>query len=353
MKRLFHASQFRKYGWLTVFAVFILILLGGTVRSTGSGMGCPDWPKCFGQYIPPTNVAQLPADYSERFTENRVQKAERFASLLRKLGLNRQASSIENDPNLTEPEVFNATKTWIEYINRLWGALTGIFAILALITGIQYFKSNPPIALWSSVSVILIFFNAWMGSIVVSTNLLGWVVTLHYLLAYVAVFVMMLAAYKARPLFSITFHRPMMNWLWVMLVLTVLQIISGTGLRENTDHLIHQGMLFIENELNISGLGNSFQVHRFLGVMLMLINLRLILQVRKERAANNLLRFLWISIVLILLQIITGSLNLNFSFPVLAQIQHIFGAGILFGVQAYLVIHHAHFSFNTSGSKAS
>lgn len=346
MKRLFHASQFRKYSWLTVFAVFILILLGGTVRSTGSGMGCPDWPKCFGQYIPPTHESQLPEDYSERFTENRIKKAERFASLLYNLGLHKQANSVVNDPNLTEPEVFNATKTWIEYVNRLWGALTGIFALLALITGLQYVKSHRPIALWSGLSVFLIFFNAWMGSIVVSTNLLGWVVTLHYLLAYVAVFLMMLAAYKAQPLFRITFHRPMIHWLWVMLALTVLQIVSGTGLRENTDKLIQQGLLFIQNELNISGLGTSFQVHRFAGIMLMLVNLRLILRVRKEGASTSLLRFLWISVILILLQIITGSLNLNFAFPVLAQIQHIFGAGILFGVQAYLLIHHAHTSFN-------
>ncbi len=111
----------RRFGILTISSVFLLLLAGGVVRSTGSGMGCPDWPKCYNGWFPPTCVCELPSNYQQLYLEKRLKKAEKFSELLMNLGFKKQAILILNDPKLQIPEVFNTTKAWIEYINRLIG----------------------------------------------------------------------------------------------------------------------------------------------------------------------------------------------------------------------------------------
>ena len=103
--------------FISIIATLVVILAGGVVRSTGSGMGCPDWPKCFDQYIPPTNASQLPADYETKYLAGRQQKNEKFASLLERIGKKTLADSIRNDQSILVHEDFNAAKTWTEYVN--------------------------------------------------------------------------------------------------------------------------------------------------------------------------------------------------------------------------------------------
>ena len=89
--------RFRGLATLTLAAVYFLILVGASVRASGAGMGCPDWPTCFGQWVPPTAESQLPANYQEVYAE---------------LGY--------GDTR------FNVVKTWTEYLNRLIGVTIGV-----------------------------------------------------------------------------------------------------------------------------------------------------------------------------------------------------------------------------------
>ena len=123
-------SRFIRLNFITIVVTLLVILAGGIVRSTGSGMGCPDWPKCFDQYIPPTHVSQLPADYKEKYVASRLKKNERFAKYLESLGKTKLADSIRHDQSITLPEEFNPAKTWTEYVNRLTGAILGLFLLI-------------------------------------------------------------------------------------------------------------------------------------------------------------------------------------------------------------------------------
>lgn len=172
-------KNFVQFSWVTILAVYLLILVGGIVRSTGSGMGCPDWPKCFGKIVPPTDIRELPENYKEIYAQKRKEKNLRLVGFLKSIGMKDAAQRVQNDETIYIEEDFNVQKTWIEYLNRLLGVLIGLLIFVTFITSLSYLKTKPIVSILSFVALLLVGFQGWIGSIVVSTNLLEGMITLH------------------------------------------------------------------------------------------------------------------------------------------------------------------------------
>lgn len=335
----FKSKRFRNIGVLTVLAVYFLILVGGIVRSTGSGMGCPDWPKCFGSWVPPTDVSQLPEDYLEVYKQKRIEKNEKLAAYLDRLGFEEVSNAIFSHPNQYIETEFNVTKTWIEYINRLVGALIGIFIFLTVLYAIPYLRTDKTIFFLSLASFVLVGFQGWLGSIVVSTNLLPVTITVHMALALVIVAMLQYAVARAfkEDMAENIAHAPKLNaLLWVLAIITFGQILVGTQVREEVDMVAFM-MNGVGRETWIDQLGNYFYFHRSFSILVLALHVYIAYSLYKFRSRQiTLLTHLMLALVVV--EIVIGIIMAYFAIPPVLQPLHLTFGSLLFGVQFQLII---------------
>jgi cytochrome c oxidase assembly protein subunit 15 len=328
---------FYKLSLSTLVAVYLLIMVGGVVRSTGSGMGCPDWPKCFGQWTPPTSVDQLPENYKEEYAAHRQKKNEKFAKYLTALGFQETANKILTDPSVREESDFNPVKTWIEYVNRLVGVVIGFLIFAVFIYSWRYRRVKFSITLIAFLCFILVGFQGWIGSIVVSTNLTPWVVTVHMFLAMVIVAMLVWLVHKSN------IHQELVQQLKSPSILTnfllaacmvvlLVQILLGTQVREAIDRVATE---IYTREGWISAVGLDFIIHRSFSWAVLILHVILTVKLWKMQRVN---RFVLSLIMLILGTIFTGLGMAWFAVPPFLQPVHLTLATVTFGVQFLLLL---------------
>jgi cytochrome c oxidase assembly protein subunit 15 len=336
-------NRFIKFNFATIIVTLLVILAGGIVRSTGSGMGCPDWPKCFGEYVPPTSKADLPADYKEKYVAQRLAKNERFAKILDKFGKKDLADSIRHDQSISQPEEFNVAKTWTEYANRLVGAITGIFLIILVAYSFTYKKTAKRILFLSILNLIVVGFQGWLGSIVVSTNLLQWIVTVHMLLALVILAILIYTYNYAKQLHkqpSVIMYKIawLKGFLAFTIIITLLQVILGTEVREHIDS-IAKSLQFNGRNTWVAKAGEVFSYHRDLAILVAVCNFVVYKMVIDRFSGKGWpLQTANFMLIVLVLQVATGFLLSYLSLPPYAQATHILFATILFSLQYYLYL---------------
>ena len=288
-------QKYIRYTWFVFLMVLLVIAAGGVVRMTQSGMGCPDWPKCFGRWVPPTSAEQLPPDFDKYLRTQDIDHS------------------------------FNVYHTWIEYINRLLGALLGVFIFIHFIWSFRKFrKSNRKIVLFSFFLLIAVGFQGWLGKKVVDHNLEVVKVTIHMLMALVIAAIPLLIIYKLKANEKIT-DKFLKVLSVAVLILLLVQIVLGTQVREQIDE-ISKTLLYKQRELWVERLDDLFIIHRSFSWIIAAGCLLLFFKARHYQGLRaNTTIILFVVAFTILLGIIMNWYNI----PAIAQPLHLLLASIL------------------------
>jgi heme A synthase len=140
-------ALFRRLAVVTALFAYLQIVLGGVVRVSGSGLGCPDWPLCNGRPYPPANVHAI-----------------------------------------------------VEYSHRAVGSVTGVLIIATVAMSWLVFRKRRPLVAWlASASLIGVVGEGVLGGVVVAHELAPWLVLVHLGLAMIIIGFLVAAAIMAMP----------------------------------------------------------------------------------------------------------------------------------------------------------
>ena len=320
--------RYRRVALVTLVAVYFLFLVGASVRASGAGMGCPDWPTCFGQWIPPMSEAELPSNYQEIYAELGYAETR-----------------------------FNVVKTWTEYFNRLVGATIGLLIFATALVSWPLRKYDRSIVISSVAAFFMVGFQGWLGAKVVSSNLQPGMITIHMLMALAIVGVLIFAMAQARrgimaaqPVTSI--HPHFEKWLYAVLFFTICQVAMGTQVREMTDFISKAQGEALRSDW-IQAMPWFFYVHRSFSAIVLFSNVWLgWLLFRSLGFEHSLTKLALAMVVVVSVAILSGATLGHLGMPAFIQPTHLLASALLFGLQFLIWISYRHSRAAGSGSMA-
>jgi heme o synthase len=280
-------TRFRRLAVLTTAATFVLIAVGGLVRATDSGLGCPDWPRCFGRLVPPTEL-----------------------------------------------------HAWIEHSHRLVAA---VVVVLVTLLAVAAWRSGQARGVrWAAAAAVLVVLaQALIGAVVVWWKLEAESVTLHLGTALALVALLELIAFRAR--WPSGGRPPARGRGFVRLAavgagLTYLQMLVGSTV---TGH--HAGLAYPLNVL-LPDLGPDVArvqlAHRALAVLVgTLLVVTWLVARRTQRAHPTVTRLAGYAAGLVLVQVALGVANVANRLSALTVVPHLVVGSLLWGTMFALLLH--------------
>lgn len=315
--------------------MYLIFLAGSIVRMTGSGMGCPDWPKCFGYLIPPTSEDQITWKENTDFEEGMIiiKNKELFvAKQDLKTGESFDSGNWEAYKKHDYAK-FNKYHTWTEYINRLVSVVAGFVFLFLIVGAYRFRKENKTIPILAFTAFFLMLFEAWLGKTVVDTNLTPEIITIHMVIGLIIIALLLKLQFIISPKNETFKYNAIFNkLLLVSVIFSLIQIAMGTQVRQFIDEQVKQ--FGFENK-NYSLLNPSFKFyfHRSFTIAIVLVNFGLFYLNQIKDLGYKLVN--WI-VFLIFLEALTGILMYYAEFPIGTQAIHLLSGAILFGLQFYL-----------------
>ena len=321
------SKAFTRFVWVVLVTIFLVIVAGSVVRTTQSGMGCPDWPTCFGSAIPPTDTAQV------LFQPNHTYKKGQFIIYNDSLKYANEkfvSSSNYAPANWKQYEKHNHAKfsvvnTWIEYINRLLGALLGILILVQVIWGIIYYKQLNNIV-WLSIGLVLLTgFQAWLGKTVVDSNLALLKITIHMFGALAMVFLSQYILFLIKGKQRIIAPKGIINATYILAILVVVQLLIGTQIRGQIDNIVEHSP-----NINRSGwvalLNSTFYLHKTFAALIAGAALYITLLANTDKGISVLTKRI---LTIVILEALVGIILVYGDFPKAAQPLHLLLSSVL------------------------
>jgi len=326
------------FSWVTwaLLSVYLVILAGAVVRMTGSGMGCPDWPKCFGYLIPPTERSQLDWQPGKIYEKGNVIILNSNLQVAIQSFESGEVINLQNWKAYTKHDytTFNATQTWVEFINRLLGAISGLIVLGLFIRSLWWIRKQPLLSLFSFFAVVGMGVQAWLGKTVVDSNLLPSKISLHMIMALLIVSVLLFVRAKSH---GKQIQQPSKKLLILIagsFALTLIQFGLGVDVRQFIDYQIKQ-VGYNSPELWLDRPEISFYLHRSLSIVVVVLSIWIYKLVKKEGLAKIFIQFI---IGCILAEIALGILMYYVDFPLGTQPLHLLIASLLFSTHLYWLL---------------
>ena len=328
-------NKFPQIVTISIVSLYLIFLAGAVVRMTGSGMGCPDWPKCFGYYIPPTEEEQITWKPNTEFKKGMIIIKDETLFVAENDLKTATEFNAKNWAEYTKHDyaVFNTFHTWTEYINRLVSVLAGFVFLFLIYASTKFWKENKTIPLLSFGAFFLMLFEAWLGKTVVDSNLTPTIITIHMVVGLIIIGLLLRLKFIISEKNSVYKYDKLFNRLLIISVLfSLIQIAMGTQVRQFIDEQVK--LYGFENK-NYSLMNPSFKFyfHRSFTIAIVLVNFGMFYLNQAKNLGYKLVN--WI-VFLIFLETITGILMYYAEIPMGTQAIHLLAGAFLFGLQFYL-----------------